>query len=156
MTRGEEYLERLQEQLEARDLTFFIMMAQRTTFKPFEDRDVAKVKRKVKKNPGKYGGKTIAYVTLSIKKKDTYPFVVKVNTFRILEDGTVSDGVGDSWGLRINYTLDDLDTRKFKLKDLHKIINYCGDGLLHNDAFNGSSFPNFIKLLERKGLSLDR
>lgn len=155
----EEYLDKLDAQLKEKDLYDFWIMAERADFKPLEERNPDKVLRKIKKNPGKYQGKTIANVILEVNKKelknDGYVFMFKIGVFRVHEDGSIDKKRGDSWGLKVNYKLEDLATRKFKLKDLHKIINYCGAGILHNDDFNGASFKNFMKMLKNKQISLD-
>ena len=82
-------------------------------------------------------------------------FKYKITIYEIDDDGNVAKHTDGTWGLKVNYKLDDFNIRKFKLKDLHNIIKLCADGEIDSDTFNGMSFRNFMKMLEKKKINLD-
>jgi hypothetical protein len=88
-------------------------------------------------------------------KDNDYVFYFKIHIFKIWDDGSIGKKRGDSWGVLVNYKLEDLQTRKFKLKDLHKIIKLLADEVIDSDTFNGMSFKNFMKMLKKKKIDLD-
>jgi hypothetical protein len=153
------YLKKLETQLKEKELEDFWIWPHREDWAPIKETNPDKVLRSVKKKAQYYGGKKIANVMCIVDKKaakeDGFVFRFKIVIFQIHEDGSVGTKQGDSWGFKVNYKLEDLETRKFKLKDLHKIIKLCADGVLDNDHFNGMSFKNFMKKLDRLNIDLD-
>ena len=134
-------------------------MTDRIDFKPIYEDSADKIFQYLKNKAAYYKGKKIANVTIIIDKKQAKTngivFRYKITIYKINENGEVAKKRGDTWGLKINYTLDDFTLRKFKLKDLHNIIKLCADEIIDNDDFNGMSFKNFIKMLEKKKIDID-
>ncbi len=153
------YLDKLQAQIEEKELGYFWIMTDRIDFKPIKEKSAQKVFNYLKNKAGYYKGKKIANVTIVVDKKqikaDGIVFKYKITIYKIDDDGNVAKHTDDTWGLKVNYKLDDFNIRKFKLKDLHNIIKLCADEEIDSDTFNGMSFRNFIKMLERKKINLD-
>ena len=88
-------------------------MTDRIDFKPIYEDSADKIFQYLKNKAAYYKGKKIANVTIIIDKKkektNGIVFRYKITIYKINENGEVAKKRGDTWGLKINYTLDDFD-----------------------------------------------
>jgi hypothetical protein len=52
--------------------------------------------------------------------------------------------------LCINYDVDDLNTRKFKMSDVKLFLKLCKNGILNSDTLNGLFLQHALEKLEKK------
>ena len=156
----EEYLQKLTDLVEAKDLERFWVMCDRSDFKPIR-KSKADIRKMLKEKAKHYRGKKIAYISLycnlgAIKNPKDVAFVITMYIYEINDKGEIDKTGFDTWGLVINYRLDDLATRKFKIKDLENLMRLCAEKTVRSEILNGISFPNLMKKLDKLNIDLDK
>jgi len=58
-------------------------------------------------------------------------------------------------GVMINFKPNDLEKRRFHIKDVEKWMRLCADGTLYIDTFNGNWYTNVLKILKKKGIDFE-
>jgi hypothetical protein len=154
-----EYLKSERDILREKKLTGFWILCDTDAFKPIKGLSETKVKEILLSDPEKYGNRKIASIDIvfnpskkAIKTKDILiSFVIVV--MKIGSKGELKST--NQKNLRINYNIDDLNIRKFKMKDIRKFLKLCKEGLLNSETLNGISLEYAIEKLQKKNINLD-
>lgn len=161
-TNLEEYIVKLEKLIDDKELDNFWVMCDRVDFKPLKKSQgwtYKIIKKMLKEKAQYYANKKIANINLYTNPKavqeDKDVFSIRIIIFEIDEDGKINKDEYDNWGFMVNYKLKDLGVRKFKMKDVEKMMRLCAEKTLRSDAFNGISFTNMMKRLKDKDISLD-
>uniref|UniRef100_A0A6C0M1I2 Uncharacterized protein n=1 Tax=viral metagenome TaxID=1070528 RepID=A0A6C0M1I2_9ZZZZ len=154
-----EYLQKLTDMIDAKKLDGFWVMCDRSDFKPIKKNKV-EIRKMLKEKSQYYAGKKIAYVNLypnldAIKDSSEDAFIMTIYIYEINDKGEFGKTQFDTWGLKIRYKLSDFSIRKFKMKDVEKLMRLCADEIITTEILNGSSFKNFMKKLDKLKINLD-
>ena len=146
----EDYLQKLSDMIESKNLRRFSVLPDEKTFKIIKKTKSEMVKM-FKANPEKYKGRMLATISL-----DAYPegfkrkndiFGIHVTIYRIHEDGNIDKYLGDSWLLYIKYLPEDLEKHPFKMKNVEKLIKLAYKRKVVTPS-NGVFYKRFEELLE--------
>jgi hypothetical protein len=78
---------------------------------------------------------------------------VIINIYVIDDDGninTTNPSDSNSWGLKVNYYIDDFSTIKFKLKNVEVLMRLVADSVVKSDLIKGISWKNIAAKLKNK------
>jgi hypothetical protein len=146
----EDYLQKLSDIIESKNLTQFCVFPDEKTFKIIK-KNKTNMRQEMKKNPKKYAERKIAFVTPSIRKsglKDKeHIFSLSISIYEIYEDGGISKTPYDSWSLLLKYMPDDLEKHPFNMKSLEKIIKLVYKRQITSQLF-GITYKRFEEKLE--------
>ena len=147
----EDYLQKLSDMIESKNLKHFCVFPDEKTFKIIkEHRD--DMKKIMKKNPKRYADRKLASVALNIRKsgfKDNkHIFSINTDIYEIYEDGGISKTPYDSWGLLLKYMPDDLEKHPFNMKSLEKIIKLVYKRQITSQLF-GITYKEFEEDIEK-------
>jgi len=123
----EEYLKKLDEKIKEKGLTHFCVFPDLKTFKIIKKTDDQLIKI-MKKNPEKYAGRHLAAITLDVKFKglknngDVFTTIIRIS--KIDDDGEIKGFGSDSWRLFLIYRPNDIEKHPFKIKNLHKLVDW--------------------------------
>lgn len=148
-----EYLNKLREKIENKDLESFWLMVDREDFKPFKNYSDKDLKDLFKKKIKYYAGKRIATIKIFVKNKESYitkneSLVHIVFGIRKISDQGLLNPTGLS--LLVKYYKDDLDIKKPTLRDVHRFLQLCGDRTLGSSVIGGLKFSKLMKELATK------
>lgn len=155
----DEYLQKLADLIETKDMERFWILCDRSDFKPIR-KSKSDIKTMLKEKKNHYKGKKIAYISLycnlkAIKDQSLKAFVITIHIYEINDNGEIDKTGFDTWGLVINYKLEDLGKRKFKIKDLETLMRLCAEKNVRSEILNGISFTNLMKKLDKLNIDLD-
>ena len=150
-----EYLKTERKLLVEKQLTEFWVLCDTDVFKPIKEQ----VKEILKDDSEKYGKRKIASIRIAfnpskkaIKTKDILiSFVIVV--MNISYKGELK--TSNQKTLRINYDVDDLNVRKFKMSDVKRFLQLCKNGILNSDTLNGTFLQHALEKLEKKNINLN-
>jgi|UniRef100_A0A6C0M0Q1 hypothetical protein len=154
------YLKKLKTTLEEKDLESFYVMCDRSDFIPMKGyhRPIDIIKMFAEKAPY-YTGKRVAHISLYVNSKglktNEFVFSIKITIDKILENGKFSQKFSNMRGVMINFKPNDLEKRRFHIKDVEKWMRLCADGTLYIDTFNGNWYTNVLKILKKKGIDFE-
>lgn len=153
----EEYVKELEKKIKDKNLYTFWVFCDRVDFKPIKDTTKSEIKKYVKKKVQYYANKKIAWISLytnldAFENENELVFSIKIFIYEINEDGLIEQERGDNWGLMINYYIKDLEEKKFKLKDVEKLMRWGAEKIIRTDTLNGIKYTNLLKRLKEKGL----
>jgi phage pi2 protein 07 len=145
--------------LREKKLTEFWVMCDTDVFKPIKNLSEEKVEKILMSDPENYGNKKIASIRIAfnptkkaIKTKDLLiSFVIVV--MNISSKGELK--ISNQKTLCINYDVDDLNIRKFKMSDVKLFLKLCKNGILISDTLNGLFLQHALEKLEKKNIILD-
>jgi len=154
-----EYLKSERDSLREKQLTEFWVLCDTDVFKPIKNLSIQQVKEILKDDPEKYGKRKIANIRIAfnpkkkaIKTKDyLISFVIVV--MNISSKGELKTSHQKT--LCINYDVDDLNIRKFKMSDVKRFLNLCKNGILNSDTLNGTFLQDALEKLEKKKIILE-
>ena len=145
--------------LREKKLTEFWVMCDTDVFKPIKNLSEQQVEKILMDDPEKYGKRKIASIRIAfnptkkaIKTKDLLiSFVIVV--MNISSKGELK--ISNQKTLCINYDVDDLNIRKFKMSDVKLFLKLCKNGILVSDTLNGLFLQHALEKLEKKNIILD-
>ena len=148
-----EYLNKLREKIENKDLEVFWLMVDREDFKPLKNYSDKQLKELLKKKIKYYEGKRIANVKIFVKNKESYikkndSLVELVFDIRKISDRGFLNDTGLS--LLVKYYQDDLDKKKPTLKDVQRFMKLCADDILGSTVIGGLKYLDLMKDLKTK------
>ena len=154
-----EYLKTERKLLVEKQLTEFWVLCDTDVFKPIKGLLEEQVEKILKDNPDKYGKRKIASIRIAfnpskkaIKTKDILiSFVIVV--MNISSKGELK--TSNQKTLCINYDVDDLNVRKFKMSDVKRFLQLCKNGILNSDTLNGTFLQHALEKLEKKNINLN-
>ena len=154
-----EYLKTERKLLVEKQLTEFWVLCDTDVFKPIKGLSIQQVKEILKDDSEKYGKRKIASIRIAfnpskkaIKTKDILiSFVIVV--MNISSKGELK--TSNQKTLRINYDVDDLNVRKFKMSDVKRFLQLCKNGILNSDTLNGTFLQHALEKLEKKNINLN-
>lgn len=154
-----EYLKTERETLVEKKLTEFWVLCDTDVFKPIKGLSIQQVKEILKDDPDKYGKRKIASIRIAfnpskkaIKTKNLLiSFVIVV--MNISSKGELK--TSNQKTLCINYDVDDLNVRKFKMSDVKRFLQLCKNGILNSDTLNGTFLQHALEKLEKKNINLN-
>lgn len=154
-----EYLTHLRTKLRENQLTGFWIMCDRKDFNPIKGLSEPKLEQQMKEKPQYYVGKRIAniriYVDPSKKTIDNDEMVISVAIVIMHVNDEAELDTSKSRHLTVNYYTEELEERKFKLKDVERMMRLCAAKKLKSDPLNGITFSEVIKKLKKKNINLD-
>jgi hypothetical protein len=154
-----EYLNNLRKKLRDNQLTDFWIMCNRKDFNPIKGLSEAKLEEMIKEKSQYYIGKKIAniriFVDPSKKTIDNDKMVIRIAIviMHINEDAKLD--TSKSKYLTVNYYTEELEERKFKLKDVERMMRLCVAKKIKSDPLNGITFSEVLKKLKKKDINLD-
>ena len=83
---------------------------------------------------------------LFIKEKPI--FNILINIYPINDNGTINPN-DNSWGLKVNYYIDDLTNIKFKLKNVEVLMRLVADSVIKTDINDGITYKNLAIQLNK-------
>lgn len=154
-----EYLKTERELLVEKQLTEFWVLCDTDVFKPIKRLSEEQVEKILMDDPEKYGKRKIANISIAfnpskkaIKTKNMLiSFVIVV--MNISSKGELK--TSNQKTLRINYDVDDLNIRKFKMSDVKRFLKLCKNGILNSDTLNGTFLQHALEKLEKKNINLN-
>lgn len=154
------YLKKLGKTLKDKDLESFHVMCDRVDFKPMKGYHVPKdLMDMFAERIQYYAGKRVAHISLYTHpeglKTGRFVFSIKIEIYKILDNGRLSHSINDTRGVMINYEPDDLERRRFHLKDVEKFMRLCADGTLYIETLNGQWYKKVLKMLKKKGIDFE-
>jgi hypothetical protein len=82
------------------------------------------------------------------------PILSVIITVYVINDSgninTVSPTDSDTWGLKVNYYIDDFSSIKFKLKNVEVLMRLVTDSVVKSDLIKGISWKNIANKLKSK------
>ena len=161
------YLKKLKKTLEEKEFFSFFVMADQTDFKPIKG-EWKETQEMFKERASYYAGKRVAHISLypNIKGLKYYKapekynikdfvFSTKIVIYKVKENGTLSQSINDTVGVRINYEPDDLENKRFNLKDVEKFMRLCAEEKFYIETLNGQWYKKIIKILKKKGIDFE-
>jgi phage pi2 protein 07 len=153
-----EDLKSQQNDLKEKKLNDFWVLCDTDVFKPIKNLSEEQVEKILTDDPEKYGKRKIANIRIAfypskkaIKTKDILiRFVIVV--MNISSKGELK--ISNQKTLCINYDVDDLNIRKFKISDIKKFLQLCKNGILNSDTLNGTFLQHALEKLEKKNIIL--
>ena len=153
-----EYLKTERESLREKKLTDFWVLCDTDVFKPIKNLSEEQVEKILMDDPEKYGKRKIANIRIAfypskkaIKAKDMLiSFVIVV--MNISSKGELKNS--NQKTLCINYDVDDINIRKFKMSDVKRFLQLCKNGILNSDTLNGIFLQYALEKLEKKNIIL--
>jgi hypothetical protein len=154
-----EYLKSERDALREKKMTDFWVICDTDVFRPIKGLSEQQVEKVLMSDPEKYGKRKIASIRIvinpskkAIKTKNMLiSFVIVV--MKIDSKGELK--ASNHKTLCINYDVDDIDIRKFKLKDVRRFLNLCKNGILNSDTLNGIFLNYALEKLQNKNITLD-
>jgi hypothetical protein len=150
-----DYLNKLAEKIENKDLEVFWLMVDRDDFKPFKNYSDKELKNLFKKKIKYYEGKRIATIKIYVKNKqscidknDSLVHIV-IGIRKIDYNGSLDD---TGLSLKIRYFKDDLDIKKPTLKDVQRFMKLCGEKKLKSSVIGGHKYSDAIKKLDAQNI----
>jgi hypothetical protein len=145
--------------LREKKLDDFWVLCDTDVFKPIKGLSEQKVEEILMSDPEKYGKRKIASIRIAfypskkaIKTKDMLiSFVIVV--MNISSKGELK--VSNQKTLCINYDVDDLNIRKFKMSDIKRYLKLCKNGILNSNTLTGIFLQHALERLEKKKIILD-
>jgi hypothetical protein len=155
----EDYLINLRTKLRDNQLTDFWIMCDRKDFNPIKGLSEAKLEQQMKEKSQYYVGKRIAniriYVDPSKKTIENDEMVIRVAIVVMHINDDAELDTSKSRHLTVNYYIEELEERKFKLKDVERMMRLCASKKVKSDPLNGITFSEVIKKLKKKNINLD-
>jgi hypothetical protein len=148
-----DYLNKLAEKIENKDLEVFWLMVDRDDFKPFKNYSDKELKNLFKKKIKYYEGKRIATIKIYVKNKqsciDKNDSLVELvfGIFKIDYNGSLDD---TGMSLLVKYYKDDLDIKKPALKDVQRFMKLCANNILGSSVIGGVKFTKLMTELKNK------
>ena len=157
-----EYLKTERESLREKQLTEFWVLCDTDVFKPIKGLSIQQVKEILKDDPDKYGKRKIANIRIAFNPSKKACVSTKTKnlliSFVIVVMNISSKGelkTSNQKTLRINYDVDDLNVRKFKMSDVKRFLKLCKNGILNSDTLNGTFLQHALEKLEKKNINLN-
>jgi hypothetical protein len=154
-----EYLKKVRAKIIDNHLHDFWVMCDRKDFKPIKDLTEAQLEEKIKEKAQYYIGKKIASIAIYVDpskkaiKTDNILIRIPIVVMHVTEDAELEPIQFRS--VTVNYYKEDLDERKFYLKDVERMMRMVVKKKLKSDALNGITMGEAIKKLAKKGIDLD-
>lgn len=154
-----EYLKTERKLLVEKQLTEFWVLCDTDVFKPIKGLLEEQVEKILMDDPEKYRKRKIANIRIAfnpskkaIKTKHLLiSFVIVV--MNISSKGELK--TSNQKTLCINYDVDDLNVRKFKMSDVKRFLQLCKNGILNSDTLNGTFLQHALEKLEKKNINLN-
>lgn len=154
-----EYLKTERKLLVEKQLTEFWVLCDTDVFKPIKGLLEEQVEKILMDDPEKYRKRKIANIRIAfnpskkaIKTKHLLiSFVIVV--MNISSKGELK--TSNQKTLCINYDVDDLNVRKFKMSDVKRFLQLCKNGILNSDTLNGIFLQHALEKLEKKNINLN-
>jgi hypothetical protein len=147
----EDYLEKLKNQIEKKNIKSFWVFTEYDEFKPLK-KTKKDIIEKLKKYPKKYGSQNIANVTLTVRinglKKNDWIFAIKIDIYEIDENGLINQSPNDTWSLLLKYNSDELTERPFNMDDIENMISIVNEKLILT-SMDGIHYSNFLKKIKK-------
>ena len=155
----EEYLTNLRKKLRDNQLTDFWIMCDRKDFNPIKGLSETKLEEQMKEKPQYYVGKRIAniriYVDPSKKTINDGKMVISVAIVIMHVNEEADLDTSKSRHLTVNYYTEELEERKFKLKDVERMMRLCAAKKVKSNPLTGITFTTFLNKLNKKNINLD-
>jgi hypothetical protein len=149
------YLMRLEQKLYEKGLDEFWVLTDSEDFKPIK-KEKNDIKRMLQEKAQYYRGKKIAKISLFVRKsgliKKEWVFAVVVTVFEIHDDGSFETNRGMVGALKVSYLADDLQMKRFTLKDAVHMMRYAASREITSDSIAGMSYKKykmFVNQIER-------
>jgi hypothetical protein len=88
------------------------------------------------------------------KEIEEKPILSVIITVYVINDSgninTVNPNESDTWGLKVNYYIDDFSSIKFKLKNVEVLMRLVTDSVVKSDLIKGISWKNIATKLKSK------
>ena len=156
-----EYLKTERKLLVEKQLTEFWVLCDTDVFKPIKGLLEEQVEKILMDDPEKYRKRKIANIRIAfnpskkaIKTKHLLIsfVIVVINLDRF---GHIESLTSNQKTLCINYDVDDLNVRKFKMSDVKRFLQLCKNGILNSDTLNGIFLQHALEKLEKKNINLN-
>jgi len=147
----EEYLKKLDEKIKEKGLTHFCVFPDLKTFKIIKKTDDQLIKI-MKKNPEKYAGRHFAKILLDVNfkelKRNGDVFTTIIHIYKINEYGEI-DISSKGWRLFLIYRPEDIEKHPFKIKNLHKLVDWTYNKKTVTHSLFGMYYDELEKDLKR-------
>lgn len=75
-------------------------------------------------------------------------FSIVVSTKTITNEGELSEKINKAWSISVDYYIEDMNKKPFKLSDLGKIIYILSNKYVTSGSMFGISYNEFVKRLK--------
>jgi len=148
----EEYLERLDEKIKEKGLRNFCVFPDLKTFKIIK-KTGTQMEQIMKKNSEKYTGRHLAEITLDVDfkafKKNEDAFTIIIRICDIDSNGEINNFGSNCWQLYLKYRPNDIMNHPFKIKNLHKMIDWTYNKKTVSHSIFGMYYDEFEKDIKR-------
>jgi len=147
-----DYLKNLDEKIKEKGLRNFCVFPDLKTFKIIKKNQDQMVKL-MKKNPEKYAGRHLATISLDVTLKGLKDngdvFTIIIHIYKIYDNGDTNIVASDNWKLYLKYRQDDIEQHPFKIKNLHKLIDWTYNKKTLSHSIFGMYYDELEKDLKR-------
>jgi len=156
------YLNKLQEQIEEKDLYDFWIFPENKSFKKIP-KTFEEMEEILAKKPEVYGKRKIVYITLhfhqnekddSLHRKTGNWFGIIINGYNIDKNGKLIIG-RKKFGGHISWKTDDFAITKFSFKLIERIVKLVAEGdIIHFPTIFGTSLTQVVEMLKRDKIDI--
>ena len=150
------YLSKLKKSIKENNLSHFFVLIPPEGLETFSiiKKTLSELKTKFKNSPKKYKGYKLAEVTLMFNpakniKSDDWVFSIKIYIYVINNEGEIDTSIHDTWQFMLNYTENDINTHRFKMKNIENLITLVSDKKLVTISPNGIFYDEFLNRIEK-------
>ena len=157
------YLDKLEKQLEEKNLKIFWTFPDRAGFKKIKIPDFDRIQELVKLDIPKYANRKICLIQLSFLQNDPITdiyrkhgilLIVSLSVFH-MDKNCMLNGKNKSAGCTFNWTLKDFKLTKPTFKLIESIMHIVTDGKYQSIGFSGIPISVVLNDLKKKKINLD-